>query len=54
MSGKRFFSVIINIILTVGIIIILSKLYGIYKLHDFNGFVKAESNIGTTEFIRDD
>ena len=53
MSRKSFSSKILNLVFLVIIIIILSKLYGVYKIYDYNGFTKAEYNLGTTKFTRD-
>lgn len=47
--GTKIFSTIFWIIL----IVVVYKLYGIYKLYSYNGFVKAESIIGITNFTRD-
>lgn len=35
-------------------IIIIYMLFGIYKSHYFNGFIKAETTVGISEFRRDD
>lgn len=45
---------ITTLIFWIIIIIILSQLYKIYKLHYYNGFTKAEYNIGISNFTRDD
>ena len=46
-------SKIVNIIFIIIAIVILSKLYGIYKIYNYNGFTKAEYSLGKTKFTRD-
>lgn len=53
MSKKSIGTKIFNIILWIILIVIIYKLYGIYKTYSYNGFIKAESNIGITNFTRD-
>lgn len=50
---KNIGSKIVNLIFTVIVIIILFKIYGIYKEYNFGEFVKAEQNLGFTKFTRD-
>lgn len=40
-------------IFTIIMIIVIYFLFGFYKTHDFNGFVKAEVTVGISEFRRD-
>ena len=42
-----------NIIFTIISLIIIFKLYGVYKKYNFNEFVKAENIIGNSHFVRD-
>lgn len=53
MAEKNKGSKIVNFIFTIIIFVIIFKLYGIYKKYNYNGFIKAETNIGITKFIRD-
>lgn len=53
MSKKRLGSKIIDIIFFIIVILILFKLFGIYKKYNYNGFTKAENIIGITKFTRD-
>ena len=53
MSSNKKNSKIINFIFTIGIIIILFILMGIYKKYNYSEFTKAENIIGTTKFTRD-
>lgn len=53
MSKKSVGSKIGNIIFTIVVLLILYKLYGVYKTYNFNGFIKAEQISGTTKFTRD-
>lgn len=53
MAKKSIGSRIINIIFTIIVLVILFKLYGVYKTYSFNGFTKAEYNIGYSKFTRD-
>ena len=46
-------SKIVNIIFIIIAIVILSKLYGVYKIYNYNGFTKAEYSLGKTKFTRD-
>lgn len=46
-------SKIANIIFTVIVIIILYKLFGVYKTYYYNDFTKAEYNLGVAKFTRD-
>lgn len=50
---KNTISKITNIIFIIVVLVIFSKLYGIYKTYNFNGFTKAEYNLGVTKFTRD-
>lgn len=54
MAKKKKASKIINFIFTIFIIIIIFKMYKVYKKNDYTGFIKAEINIGTSIFTRDD
>ena len=51
---KSKFSIVLNIILLIIAVIIIVKLWHIYKLNDFREFTKAELNSGISEFSRDD
>jgi hypothetical protein len=42
-----------TVIFIVVVIVILSQLYGVYKTHYFNGFIKAEHIRGISKFTRD-
>ena len=53
MSKRSKSSRIINLIFTAIIIVIIIKIYGIYKSYNYNGFTKAESILGSTHFVRD-
>ncbi len=53
MSKKSIGSKIGNIIFTIIVLLILFKLYGIYKTYNFNDFTKAEQISGATKFTRD-
>lgn len=53
MAKKSIGSKITNIIFTIIVLVVLSKLYGVYKTYSFNGFTKAEYNIGYSKFTRD-
>ena len=53
MSKRKILSRIFNIIFIIISIIVLLKLYGIYKQYSYNEFIKAEYNIGKTKFTRD-
>ena len=46
-------SKIINIIFTIIVLIILYKVFGIYKTYTFGEFTKAENILGITKFKRD-
>lgn len=46
-------SKIANIIFTIIVLIILYKLFGVYKTYYYNEFTKAEHNLGITKFTRD-
>ena len=46
-------SKIANIIFTIIVLIIISKLFGVYKTHTFGEFTKAENILGVTKFTRD-
>lgn len=50
---KSIGSKIVNLIFTIIAIVILFKLYGIYKTYSFGEFTKAEQNLGLTKFTRD-
>lgn len=50
---KSIGSKILNIIFIIIIIFIFYKLFGIYKMYNFSNFIKAEQNIGTSKFTRD-
>lgn len=54
MTKKSISTRILNTIFWIILIIIVFKLYGVYKIYSYNSFVKAESNIRTTNFTRDD
>ena len=47
-------SKIISWIFFIILAIIIVKLFGIFKVYYFNGFVKGESNSGVSKFTRDD
>lgn len=51
---KSIASKIISWITIIVLIFITYKLFGVYKKYYFNGFVKAESTIGVSQFTRDD
>lgn len=53
MTKKSISTKIFNTIFWIILIIIIIKLYSIYKTYSYNGFIKAESEIGTTRFTRD-
>lgn len=53
MAKKGIGSKIFNTIFWMILIIIIYKLYGVYKTYNYNGFFKAESDIGITNFTRD-
>ena len=53
MSNKSIGKKIFNLIFWIILIIIICKLYGVYKKYSYNDFVKAEANLGITEFTRD-
>lgn len=53
MSKKSKSSKIADLIVTIIAIIVVIKLFGIYKNYNFNGFTKAESNLGYSHFVRD-
>lgn len=42
-----------SIIYMITMIVIIYILFGVFKSHYFNGFIKAETTIGISEFIRD-
>lgn len=46
-------SKIVSWIFIIILLFAIYKLIGIYKLHYFNGFTKAEANMGISEFYRD-
>lgn len=46
-------SKIANIIFTIIVLVILYKLFGVYKTYYYNEFTKAEYNLGVTKFTRD-
>ena len=50
---KNIGSKITNIIFTIIAIVIICKLYGIYKIYNFSDFNKAEQILGLTKFTRD-
>lgn len=50
---KSLNSKIINIIFIVAILIIFYELFIVFKTYNYNGFTKAEYNIGYTKFTRD-
>lgn len=50
---KSLNSKIINIIFIVAILIIFYELFIVFKTYNYNGFTKAEYNIGFTKFTRD-
>ena len=53
MAKKNIGSKITNIVFAIVVLVILSKLYGLYKTYNFNGFTKAEYNVGNSKFTRD-
>lgn len=53
MAKNNIGSKIANIIFIIIVLVIVSKLYGIYKIYNYNGFTKAEYNMGTSKFTRD-
>ena len=53
MTKKSISVKIFNIIFWIILILVICKLYGVYKMYNYNGFIKAESQIGTTNFTRD-
>jgi len=53
MAKKDIGTKIGNIIFTIIVLVILSTLYGVYKTYTFNGFTKAEYNMGLSKFTRD-
>lgn len=53
MTKKSISAKIFNIIFWIILILVICKLYGVYKTYNYNGFIKAESQIGTTNFTRD-
>lgn len=53
MSKKKIIVKILDTIFFIMLIIIICKIYGIYKIYNFNGFTKAEVERGTTNFLRD-
>ncbi len=53
MAKKNIGSKIINLIFIIIVLVILSKIYGVYKKYNYNGFTKAEYNVGFTKFTRD-
>ena len=53
MKKRKILSKINSIIFYTIVVIVLIKLYGVYKEHYFNGFIKAESNIRTSKIVRD-
>ena len=50
---KTLGSKIINIIFTIISLVIILKLFGIYKMYSYNEFIKGESIARTTTFSRD-
>lgn len=53
MAKKRLGAKIVDIIFFIIVILILVKVLGIYKKHNYNEFTKAENVIGITKFTRD-
>ena len=53
-KGKLRISTVFNIILVIIAIIIIYKMWHIYKINDFGKFIKAEYATGVSSFIRDD
>ncbi len=53
MSKKSIGSKIGNIIFTIVVLLMLFKIYGVYKTYNFNDFIKAEQISGATRFTRD-
>lgn len=53
MSKRNIGSKIGNIVFTIVVLLILFKLYDVYKIYYFNGFVKGEQIAGITKFTRD-
>lgn len=50
---KNIGSKITNIIFAIIVLVILYKLFGVYKTYSYNDFTKAEYNLGVTKFTRD-
>lgn len=53
-KGKGKIAVIINIVLVIIAMIIIYKMWHIYRINDFGDFVKAEYTTGVSKFTRDD
>lgn len=53
MAKKSIGSRIANTIFTIILLVVLYKVYGIYKEYNFGSFTKAEYNQGVTKFSRD-
>lgn len=53
MKAKKIRTVIGNIIVFVILIIALYLAYQFYQSNNFNGFVRSEANLNTSEFKRD-
>ena len=53
MAKKNIGSKIINLIFIIVVLVVLSKIYGVYKKYNYNGFTKAEYTAGYTKFTRD-
>lgn len=52
-KNKSISSIIISWIFVIIMLFAIVKLYGIFRSHYFNGFIKAESTLGLSKFIRD-
>lgn len=53
MAKKSIGGKIFNIIFWIIVIVLITKLYGVYRIYNFNGFTKAEYNTGVSKFTRD-
>lgn len=53
-KGRIKISAIINIILVIIAMIIIYKMWHVYRINDFGDFMKAEYTKGVSEFTRDD
>ena len=53
-KGKLRISTVFNIILVIIAVVIIYKMWHIYRINDFGDFAKAEYTTGASTFIRDD